>query len=75
MFNPLIRQIAFTGRNVDLAGWLQSVTQKGEILTTEAFAVLGTTGAPTDFFCEYIGSRSLPRVPAGVKLYRLIKAE
>jgi tetratricopeptide (TPR) repeat protein len=75
MFNPLIRQIAFIGRNVDLAGWLQSVTQKGEILTTEAFAVLGTTGAPTDFFCEYIGSRSLPRVPAGVKLYRLIKAE
>jgi tetratricopeptide (TPR) repeat protein len=75
MFNPLTRQTAFTGRNVDLAGWLESVTQKGEILTTEAFAVLAATGAPTDFFCEYIGSRSLPKVPAGVKLYRLIKAE
>jgi hypothetical protein len=75
MFNPLTRQVGFTGRNVDLAGWLESVNQKGEILTTEAFAVLATVCAPTDFFCEYIGSRSMPRIPAGVKLYRLIKAE
>ncbi len=75
MLNPLTGQIAFAGRNVDLAGWLESVTRKGEILTTEAFSVLATTVAPTDFFCEYIGIRSLPKVPAGVKLYRLIKAE
>src|SRR5262249_45183311 len=75
ILNPLTRQICFTGRNVDLAGYLESVTQKGEILTTEAFSILATVDAPADFFCEYMGGRSLPNAPAGVKLFRLIKAE
>jgi tetratricopeptide (TPR) repeat protein len=76
MFNPLTRQISFTGRNIDVVERLQSVlTNQGEILTTEAFAVLTAPGAPIDFFCEYLGNRSLPKVPGGMKLYRLIKAE
>jgi class 3 adenylate cyclase/tetratricopeptide (TPR) repeat protein len=75
MFNPLTRQISLTGRPVDLAARLEPITKKGEIFTTEAFAVLASTGALPGFFCEYIGYRNLPKIAGDTKVYRLIEAE
>jgi class 3 adenylate cyclase len=75
MLNPLTRQIAFTGRQMNLAATLQSITAKGEIFTTEPFAVLTSTGALPGFFCEYLGQRSLPKDAGEVKVYRLLEAE
>ncbi len=75
MFNPLTGNVAFTGRHMNLAAMLEPITRKGEIFTTEIFAVLASTGALPGFFCEYIGQRSLPNNAGGVRVYRLIEAE
>lgn len=75
MLNPLTRQMAFTGGHVDIAARLEPITKKGEIFTTEAFAVLASADALLGFFCEYIGYRNLPKVASEMKVYRLIKAE
>jgi class 3 adenylate cyclase len=75
LFNPLIKQVGFTGRHMNLAAALEPITNKGEIFTTEHFAVLAVSGVTTSFFCEYIGQRSLPGESIGMKVYRLIEAE
>lgn len=75
MFNPLIHRVGFTGRHMNLAAALEPIANKGEIFSTDHFAVLAATSAAPNFFCEYIGQRSLPGDPAGVKVYRLVEAE
>ena len=75
MFNPLVRHIAFSGRHMNLAAALEPTTSKGEILTTEHFAILAATSAIPSFFCEYIGQRTLPQDAGVVRVYRLIQAE
>lgn len=75
MFNPMIHHVGFSGWHMNLAAALEPITSKGEIFCTEHFAVLATTSATTNFFCEYIGQRSLPADPVGLKVYRLIEAE
>jgi class 3 adenylate cyclase/tetratricopeptide (TPR) repeat protein len=75
MFNPLAQCRAFTGRHMNLAAALEAITNKGEIFTTEHFAVLASTGIRPSFFCEYIGQRSLPADVGAVRVYRLIEAE
>jgi class 3 adenylate cyclase/tetratricopeptide (TPR) repeat protein len=75
MYNPLIRQIGFAGRHLNLAAALEQITKKGEIFTTEHFAVLASTSVLSDFFCEYVGQRSLPADAIGIKVYRIIEAE
>jgi hypothetical protein len=75
MFNPMIHRVGFSGWHMNLAAALEPITSKGEIFCTEHFAVLATTSTTTNFFCEYIGQRSLPADPVGLKVYRLIEAE
>jgi len=75
MFNPLIRHIAFAGRHMNLAAALEPITKKGEIFTTEHFAVLASTSVLLDFFCEYLGQRTLPKDAGETKVYRLIENE
>jgi class 3 adenylate cyclase/tetratricopeptide (TPR) repeat protein len=75
MFNPLVCNMAFTGRHMNLAASLEPTTNKGEILATEYFAVLASTGAVPSFFCEYIGQRTLPADAGAVRVYRVIRAE
>lgn len=75
LFNPLIHQVVFAGRHMNLAAALEPITNKGEIFTTEHFAVLAATTAATNFFCEYMGQRSLAADLVGVRVYRLIEAE
>jgi len=74
MFNPLINHVVFVGGHMNLAAALESITNKGEIFSTEHYAVLAATSS-TNYFCEYIGQRSLPTDPIGMKVYRLIEAE
>jgi len=59
----------------NLAAALEPTTSKGEILTTEHFAILAATSAIPSFFCEYIGQRTLPQDAGVVRVYRLIQAE
>jgi class 3 adenylate cyclase/tetratricopeptide (TPR) repeat protein len=75
LFNPIVHQIAFTGRHMNLAAALEPTTNKGEIFTTEHFAVLASTSAVPSFFCEYIGQRTLPADAGAVRVHRLIEAE
>jgi class 3 adenylate cyclase len=75
MLNPLTRQVGFTGRHMNLAAALEPITNKGEIFSTDHFAVLAASTATPNFFCEYIGQRSLPGDPVGVKVYRVVEAE
>jgi class 3 adenylate cyclase len=75
MFNPLVRNVAFSGRHMNLAAALEPTTSKGEILTTEHFAIFAATSAIPRFFCEYIGQRTLPQEAGVVRVYRLIHAE
>jgi tetratricopeptide (TPR) repeat protein/class 3 adenylate cyclase len=75
LLNPLTHQTTFIGGHVDFAASLEPITKKGQIFTTEAFAVLASADALSGFFCEYIGYRNLPKVPSEMKVYRLIRTE
>lgn len=74
MFNPLINHVVFVGGHMNLAAALESITNKGQIFSTEHYAFLAARSS-TNYFCEYIGQRSLPTDPIGMKVYRLIEAE
>ncbi|HZC35431.1 MAG TPA: hypothetical protein VE242_07445, partial [Chthoniobacterales bacterium] len=53
LLNPLTHQMTFIGGHVDLVASLEPITKKGQIFTTEAFAVLASADVLSGFFCEY----------------------
>jgi len=85
-YNPVVRQIAYTGSHVTRAARIQPVAARGEVYASEEFAAmveldvrnrLEPTGGPTPtspdgFGCEYAGTMSLAKnYPGRFRVYRV----
>ncbi len=83
-YNPVIRQLGFTGVHVSRAARIEPVTTPGEVFASEEFAALAETdrlaGTRTDtvparegFVCEYAGTMPLAKgYPGRHRIYRVV---
>ena len=81
-YNPVVRQLGFTGVHVSRAARIEPVTTPGEVFASEEFAALAETSAETarragnaaqGFVCEYAGSMPLAKgYPGRFRIYRLV---
>ena len=81
-YNPVIRQLGFTGVHVSRAARIEPVTTPGEVFASEEFAALAETAAEgarragtatRGFLCEYAGSMPLAKgYPGRFRIYRLV---
>lgn len=87
-YNPVVRQLGFTGVHVNRAARIEPVTAHGEVFASEEFAAFSalrteirrqgiSSGAPPEnsqgFVCEYAGSMPLAKgYPGRFRIYRVL---
>ena len=87
-YNPVIRQLGFTGVHVSRAARIEPVTTPGEVFASEEFAALSETAAEANrraeaknggagvargFVCEYAGTMPLAKgYPGRYRIYRVV---
>jgi hypothetical protein len=85
-YNPVLRQLGFTGAHVSRAARIEPVTRAGEVYASEEFAAMAELGAEIrrriqsssspegqGFECEYAGSMKLAKgFPGQYRIYRVI---
>ncbi|MBV8140988.1 MAG: hypothetical protein JOZ60_02975 [Verrucomicrobia bacterium] len=84
-YNPVVRQLGFTGAHVSRAARIEPVTRAGEVYASEEFAAMAELGSeirrrkaggavPEEGFqCEYAGSMNLAKgFPGQYRIYRVI---
>lgn len=73
--DPVIDRQAFTGANVSRAARIQPITSEGQIFVSEQFAALAASEGATEFACDYVGRRELPKRAGEMRLHLLRAAE
>jgi class 3 adenylate cyclase/tetratricopeptide (TPR) repeat protein len=85
-YNPVLRQLGFTGAHVSRAARIEPVTRAGEVYASEEFAAMAELGSEIErqvdgnpspegpgFACEYAGSMKLAKgFPGQYRIYRVI---
>jgi class 3 adenylate cyclase/tetratricopeptide (TPR) repeat protein len=86
-YNPVLRQLGFTGSHVSRAARIEPVTKAGEVFTSEEFAALAELASEIDrrnaggdssvdsarFVCDYAGSMNLAKgYPGRFRIYRVL---
>jgi len=84
-YDPVVRELGYTGVHVSRAARIEPVARPGEIYASEEFAAFAeleteigrrrpaTAGASTGFACEYAGSMQLAKhYPGRHRIYRLV---
>jgi len=85
-YNPVQRQLGYTGSHVSRAARIEPIAERGEVYASEEFAAMAELGKeialrhpeteknrPEDFVCEYVGSKALAKgYPGLFRLYRVI---
>ncbi len=86
-YNPVLRQLGFTGSHVSRAARIEPVATAGEVYASEEFAAMAELGAEIErrsrnatghgsgdgFVCEYAGTMSLAKnYPGRHRIYRVI---
>ncbi|MBE7211927.1 MAG: hypothetical protein INR65_12985, partial [Gluconacetobacter diazotrophicus] len=77
-YNPVVRQLGFTGVHVSRAARIEPVTTPGEVFASEEFAALAetdryTAAAGNGFVCEYAGTMELAKgYPGRHRVYRVV---
>ncbi|MBV9643200.1 MAG: hypothetical protein JO334_06475 [Verrucomicrobia bacterium] len=85
-YNPIVRQLGFTGAHVSRAARIEPVTRAGEVYASEEFAAMAELGSEIQrrkaddavaegpgFQCEYAGSMNLAKgFPGQHRIYRVI---
>jgi class 3 adenylate cyclase/tetratricopeptide (TPR) repeat protein len=86
-YNPVLRQLGFTGSHVSRAARIEPVTKAGEVFTSEEFAALAELATEIDqrnaggngsaagarFVCDYAGSMHLAKgYPGRFRIYRVL---
>ena len=85
-YNPVLRQLGFTGSHVSRAARIEPVARPGEVYASEEFAAMAELGVEISrrdpdatrprndgFVCEYAGSMALAKnYPGRFRIYRVI---
>ncbi len=70
--DPVVRNLAYTGRHVSFAARLEPVTMPGQIYASEAFTAMAVMDDVRDFRCAYVGLRPAPKGFGVLRAYSLI---
>ena len=70
-FDPVIRQLNFTGAHVSRAARIEPVTEQGRVFASEEFAALAAAENARGFTCEFVGTVPLAKNYGMARLYDL----
>lgn len=70
-FDPVVRQISFTGAHVSRAARIEPITHEGEVFTSEEFAALAAADQSKGFTCDLVGTTALAKSYGLFRVYSL----
>jgi class 3 adenylate cyclase len=70
-FDPVVRQMSFTGAHVNRAARIEPVTEAGRAFVSEEFAALAAAEGARGFACEFVGTVPLAKNYGMARLYDL----
>ena len=73
-FDPIVRQISFTGAHVSRAARIEPIAHEGEVFTSEEFAALAAADQSKGFSCDLVGTTALAKSYGLFRVYSLERA-
>lgn len=73
-FDPVVRQISFTGAHVSRAARIEPIAHEGEVFTSEEFAALAAADQSKGFSCDLVGTTALAKSYGLFRVYSLERA-
>jgi class 3 adenylate cyclase len=70
-FDPIVRQISFTGAHVSRAARIEPITHEGEVFASEEFAALAAADQSKGFSCDLVGTTALAKSYGLFRVYSL----
>ena len=70
-FDPVVRQISFTGAHVSRAARIEPIAHEGEVFTSEVFAALAAADQSRGFSCDLVGTTALAKSYGLFRVYSL----
>jgi class 3 adenylate cyclase/tetratricopeptide (TPR) repeat protein len=70
-FDPVVRQISFTGAHVSRAARIEPITHEGEVFVSEEFAALALADQSKGFICDLVGTTALAKSYGLFRVYSL----
>src|SRR5256885_8850713 len=70
-FDPVLRQISFTGAHVSRAARIEPITHEGEVFVSEEFAALALAAQSKGFTCDLVGTTALAKSYGLFRVYSL----
>lgn len=70
-FDPVVREISFTGAHVSRAARIEPITHEGEVFTSEEFAALAAADQSKGFSCDLVGTTALAKSYGLFRVYSL----
>ncbi len=70
-FDPVVRQISFTGAHVSRAARIEPITHEGEVFASEEFAALAAADQSKGFNCDLVGTTALAKSYGLFRVYSL----
>lgn len=70
-FDPIVREISFTGAHVSRAARIEPITHEGEVFTSEEFAALAAADESKGFSCDLVGTTALAKSYGLFRVYSL----
>jgi class 3 adenylate cyclase/tetratricopeptide (TPR) repeat protein len=70
-FDPVIRQLTFTGAHVSRAARIEPITKQGQVFSSEEFAALSAAANASGFIPQYVGTTALAKNYGYARIYSL----
>ncbi len=70
-FDPIVRQMTFTGAHVSRAARIEPITHVGEVFASEEFAALAAADQSKGFACDLVGTTALAKSYGLFRIYSL----
>jgi class 3 adenylate cyclase/tetratricopeptide (TPR) repeat protein len=70
-FDPVVREISFTGAHVSRAARIEPITHEGEVFASEEFAALAAADQSKGFSCDLVGTTELAKSYGLFRVYSL----
>lgn len=69
--DPIIHAFNYIGRNTSKAARIEPITFEGQVFVSGAYAALLALERDTNLFCDYVGTRELPKNAGPLAVYLL----
>lgn len=69
--DPIIHAFNYIGRNTSKAARIEPITFEGQVFVSGAYAALLALEHDTNLFCDYVGTRELPKNAGPLAVYLL----